>query len=127
METMVRSFRNPHDVERTPVRQSTAFVNTCLAGKAAHTLVESSTFMVRTRATQPKRGLRSRLVRGWRRMITDLLVSHSAPLPRTLTVTYSAAQTTCFWRIADPRTDRAAYRDGMSCRTTPSALFSRNT
>jgi hypothetical protein len=127
METMVRSFRNPHDVERTPVRQSTEFVNTCLAGTAAHTLVETSTFMVRARATPPRRGLRSRLVRGWCRLVTDLLVSHSAPLPRTLTLSYSAAQTTCVWRVADPRTGRVVYRDGMSCRTTPSALFSRNT
>ena len=127
METMVRSFRNPHDVERTAVRQSTEFVNTCLAGTAAHTLVETSTFMVRIRATQPRRGLRSRLVRGWRRLITDLLVSHSAPLPPTLTLSCSTAQTTCVWRVADPRTGHVVYRDGMSCRTTPSALFSRNT
>ena len=105
METMVRSFRNPHDVERTPVRQSTAYVDTWLAGTVAHTLFETSTFMVHDRTIHPGRGLRSRLSHGWRR-VTDLLVSHSAPVPPTLTFSYSAAHTTCFWRIADPRTRR---------------------
>ena len=106
METKVRSFTNPHDVERIPVRQSAAYINTWLAGRAAHTLVETSTFMVHDGASDPGRGLRSRLTHGWRRLVTGLLVSHSAPVPPTLTFSYSAAHSTCFWRIADPRTRR---------------------